>query len=248
MKKYTSNKTKYYLLGIVFILIIWNFFSLAFDENSLIFPNVLDVFKETIKILSNSYIYKCLFYTLIRLLIGYTISTLLALIAGSIAGNYEKVKYFLQPLMILLKTIPTATLVFFFLVLSSAKYTPIYIVFLISFPILYEAVVAGHENIDNGLKALIRLEQISEFKRIYKLKLPLAVSYIKTGISSSFGLAFKIEIMAEVLSGSSFYGLGSAISSIQSSNPTNMTGIFAYSFIAIVLAVVFDYFSKKTEK
>ena len=61
-----------------------------------------------------------------------------------------------------------------------------------------------------------------------------------TGIASSFALSLKIEIMAEVITGYTRLGLGSAILSAQRSDPTNMVPVFAYSLVAIVIMLVFD--------
>lgn len=248
MKKYSLNKYIYYVLGIAFIILAWNLISRLLDNNSFIFPDFLTVLKETSEILKGSYIYKCLYYTLIRMLIGFIVSIVFSVIFGTLAGLNIKFKYFLDPFITLLKTIPTASLVFLFLVVSNAKYAPIYIVILICFPILYESVVSGFENIDPSINDTLKLEQGSESEKIIKIRIPLCFPYLKLGIASSLGLSFKIEIMAEILTGSTSNGLGSAISYIQKTEPTNMTGIFAYSLIAIVIALIFDLIIKGEEK
>lgn len=240
MKKSTLNRSIYYLIGIAIFLLIWNIISFTYDENNLIFPGVIETFKEVINILKGSYIYKCLYYTLIRMTIGFTVSILIAIVVGTVAGINEKIKLILQPFFTVLKTVPTASLVFLFLVLYGSKRAPIYIVILICLPILYESVVSGLENIDAGIKDTLKLENGSKLIKIVKVELPLALDYLLVGIASSFGLSFKIEIMAEVLTGSTSNGLGSAINYIQKVDPTNMTGLFAYSFIAIITALIFD--------
>lgn len=241
MKTSTINKYKYYLLGIAFIFILWGVISLVFDDNQLIFPNFFSVIKETIVILKGDYVYECLFNTIERMIIGFIGSFLFALIIGFISGMNKKFKYFFAPFIVSLKTIPTASLVFLFLVISGAKNAPIYIVALICFPILYEAVVAGFENIDSSINDALNIEKGKELTKIIKIRLPLALPYIITGIASSLGLSFKIEIMAEVLMGSTSAGLGSAISYIQKANPTDMNGIFSYSLIAIAFSLVFSF-------
>ena len=245
MKKSISNKNKYYLLGVIFIILIWSIFSLVFDENQMIFPNIFLVFSKMIELLKQEYTYVCLFYTLIRLVIGFVIAIVLSIILGTISGTNKKFKYFLQPLLTLLKTVPTASLVFLFLVLSGAKSAPIYIVVLICFPILYEAVVAGYENIDTAIDNALKLESDNYLKKIVKVKFPLAKPYILVGIASSLGLSFKIEVMAEILTGYTNSGLGSVISYVQKADPTNMTGIFAYSLIAIIISLVIDLICEK---
>lgn len=248
MKKSIINKNKYYLLGIVFIILIWSVVSLVFDENQMIFPSIFKVAKETINILGKPYTYTCLLFTFVRLIIGFVVALILSIILGTISGLNTKFKYFLSPLVTIIKTIPTASLVFLFLVISGARYAPIHIVVLICFPIIYESVVGGFENSDSYINDVLTLEKGSLLKKIVKIKLPLAFPYINVGIASSIGLSFKIEIMAEVLTGSTTNGLGSSIAFIQRNDPTNMAGIFAYSLICVLISLVIDFLCEKSKR
>ena len=94
MKKYTINRKKYYFLGIIFIVVVWSLISILFDSSSLIFPNIFKVIIETINILKSSYIYKCLFYTILRMAIGFLVAIILATIFGTISGLNEKFRLF----------------------------------------------------------------------------------------------------------------------------------------------------------
>lgn len=182
-------------------------------------------------------------YSLFKMLIGYVVSILLALIIGTIAGLYKKIYILLSPLMTTLKAIPTASLLFLFIVLAGFDNSPIYVVILVSFPILYESIVGGIVNIPSNINDAISLDGGNNIKNTLKVKLPLAINYILVGIASSFSLAFKVEIMSEVLSGSTSYGIGSSIKLSQITS-TNMTPIFAWTIIAVLLMIIFDYLAK----
>jgi len=113
----------------------------------------------------------------------------------------------------------------------------------VSFPILYESIVGGIVNIPSNINDAISLDGGNNIKNTLKVKLPLATNYILVGIASSFSLAFKVEIMSEVLSGSTSYGIGSSIKLSQITS-TNMTSIFAWTMIAVLLMLIFDYLAK----
>lgn len=187
--------------------------------------------------------YISILYSLYKMLIGYIVSILLALIIGTIAGLYKKIYILLSPLMTTLKAIPTASLLFLFIVLAGFDNSPIYVVILVSFPILYESIVGGIVNIPRNISDAISLDGGINIKNTLKVKLPLATNYILVGIASSFSLAFKVEIMSEVLSGSTSYGIGSSIKLSQITS-TNMTPIFAWTIIAVLLMLIFDYLAK----
>lgn len=187
--------------------------------------------------------YISILYSLYKMLIGYVVSILLALIIGTIAGLYKKIYILLSPLMTTLKAIPTASLLFLFIVLAGFDNSPIYVVILVSFPILYESIVGGIVNIPSNINDAISLDGGNNIKNTLKVKLPLSINYILVGIASSFSLAFKVEIMSEVLSGSTRYGIGSSIKLSQITS-TNMTPIFAWTIIAVLLMLIFDYLAK----
>ena len=248
MKKFITKIKFDYLLGIVLFIALWFLISFIIDEKTMIFPDPISTLKETFRILKTSYVYQCLIESLIILLIGLGISFVLALVFGIIAGNSKILKRVFSPTISVLKSIPTASLVFLFLVLVGARSAPILMVILISFPILYEAISGGIENMDNDVINAMKLDSGSFIRNIIKIQIPLIIPYVVIGIASSFALSFKIEIMAEILSGSTRNGLGSAILGAQKNDPTNMVPIFAYSLIAIILSAVITLIFKLIKK
>lgn len=244
MKKFTINKYLAYVIGIIFFFFLWWIISLIIDERVMIFPDPYSTFVEMIKILQTSYVYKCFANSLSRLLIGFGISFILALIFGIIAGNSLTLKRIFTPTIVSLKSIPTASLVFLFLVLVGAKAAPILMVILISFPILYESFVGGIENMDKDVIKAMKLDSGSSLRNVFFIQIPLLIPYLLVGITSSFALSFKIEIMAEILTGDTRSGIGSAILGTQINNPTDMTPIFAYSLIVIIFVLIVSLLTK----
>lgn len=248
MKKFTINSKLAYFLGVVLFIGIWFLLALVIDENVMIFPDPISTVKETFRILGGSYVYKCMGQSLLRLLIGFGTSFILGLLFGIIAGNNESIKKIFMPTISALKSIPTAALVFMFLVLVGAKNAPILMVVLISFPIIYESVVGGIENMDQDVIKAMKLDSGNIFRNILFVQIPLIIPYLLVGIASSFALSFKIEIMAEILTGDTRGGLGSAILGAQKNDPTNMIPIFAYSLIVIVLSIIITMIFKIIKK
>ena len=87
MKKFITKIKFEYILGIVLFLTIWFLISFIVDEKTMIFPDPISTFKETFRILKTNYVYKCLSESLIRLIIGFGISFILALVFGIIAKD-----------------------------------------------------------------------------------------------------------------------------------------------------------------
>lgn len=243
MKKYTINKTLLRIFGIIIFVILWQFLSMAIGEDTFIFPSPITTIKQTINMLNSSYIYRCIGQTMFRMVAGFIVSFILAFILGVIAGNSETIEELIKPTMTILRSLPTATIVYLFLVIAGARLTPLFIVILVSFPILYESVVGGIKATPIELLEACKIDNATLLKENISVRIPLALPYILVGIASSFALSLKIEIMAEVITGYTRLGLGSAILAAQRSDPTNMVPVFAYSFVAIMIMLVFDVIS-----
>ena len=241
MKKFISNKTTLFVLGTIFVIALWFLLSLIFDINEGIFPSPIATFKEFGRLLTESYSYKCLGFTFFRMIIGFMISFLLALIVGILAGNHSWLYEFLKPTMTVIKSIPTVALVFLFIVIVQPKNAPILVVFVICFPILYEAIAGGIKKVDPQINYAARVDGAGYMKRVLLIKLPLSIPFIVVGVVSSFSLSFKLEIMAEVLTGYTSNGLGSVIRAAKNDNPTDMTLVFAYSLFAIIFMLLITY-------
>ena len=239
-KSFIGNNYFIYTLGLIFLFCLWFLFSYLLGNNTLYFPSPIETIKKLGELLTSSYIYKSMLWTLLRTLIGFASGLLLAFILGSLAGHYRRLYLFLKPLMIVFKSIPTAALVFLFLVLSGSRFAPIYIVFLISFPILYEAIAGGMQNIPTEIEESVKIDGANFLITIFKVKLPLALPYLLIGLTSSFALSIKTDIMAEIISGDTSYGLGCAISSYRNIDPSDLTPIFAIALISLIFILIID--------
>ena len=92
-----------------------------------------------------------------------------------------------------------------------------------------------------------RVDGANKLAEIFRIRLPLASSYILVGLSSSLAMSFKVEIMAEVLTGMTKGGIGAAISAFQGSE-ANLNNVFGYTLIVVVIVLVFTSVSEYLKK
>lgn len=240
MKKAVTSNIFLYTSGLILVFGLWMGISLSLGEGNLVFPNPGDTFAYAFKMLSSSYIYECLGMTLLRTLEGFGFAFAFAFVFGTLAGELSPLQRLFKPLILILKAMPTAALVFLFLVLSGTKKAPVWIVGILAFPILYESFVAGINAVPLQLRFAARIDQASVIKRVLAIKVPLALPYILLGLLNSFALSFKTEIMAEIVAGQTSPGLGGAIRVYRNSDPSDLTPVFAISIIAITLILIID--------
>lgn len=209
----------------------------------MVFPGPLNTFKGLFVLLGHSYTWKCLYATFVRMITGFAASFLIAMMLGVIAGNYPFIRGILAPFFSALQSIPTASFIYLFIVLAGFRRAPVLMVAVISLPIIYQGIAGGIANIPQDIEDAMKIDGADFVAANLQVRLPLAYPYIAVALASSFSLCFKIEIMAEVITGSSVPGLGTAIAAARANDPTDMVPVMAYSLIAVAFVLAIDRLS-----
>ena len=247
MKKLLSKKI-FYFLGILFLLGIWFLISSILDKNSMVFPNPFVTIKRMVELLKEKATYKYLGFSFLRLLIGFSLSFVVAFLLGMIVNDNDRLYNFFKPVITFLKSAPTATFVFIFIILISAKNAPILVVFTVTMPILYESIISALRNTSKDIIAASKVDGAGKLKQLFLIRIPLGIPFITLGLVSTFGMAFKIEIMSEIITGFTNGGIGSMIHNSQLINPTELTDMFAYSLMAIIVVLLVDFLTSLIKK
>jgi len=241
---YKKNRDKvwfrslFIVLGIITIFLIW--FILFSTDKTGVFPSMSKTFLTLGSLLSDSAIYRGIGFTFLRLIGGFLASFIIAYILGSLSALFMPVRMFLKPMVVLLKSIPTAALILFLIVLLKPAFSLFIIIFLLMFPIMYEAFTSGIMNVDKTVTDMLQLDfRLYNPKIVLFILTPMAKNYIFLGIIQCIGLGMKVSIMSEVMIGSSkLEGLGILLRNFY--NDTNMAGVFAVSLVAILITGILD--------
>lgn len=195
-------------IGIVILLLIWEISSLLYDKK-FVFPDFLVTLNKSLEILSSGEIYLAILTSIGISLLTIFIAFIFAIILGTLSGFFNAVEKILSPAIAIMKVVPTAVISILLLVFVKSTISTFVVIFLIVFPILYEAVLNGIKNIDRYIIMSLKLEGLYKFNSIFKVIIPTILPYIYLGLAQSFGLSMKVEIMSEIIIGSqSIKGLG----------------------------------------
>lgn len=212
--------------------------SAIIDLNNMIFPSPYNTFKLMFELLGKKSTYRYLGFSVLRLIIGFSISFALAFLLGIIVNNSDVLYNFFTPIITFLKAAPTATFVFLFLVLFGGRNAPAFVVVVMCFPILYESVVSALRSTSKSMIDAAQIDGAGKLKTLIKVQIPLGMPFISLGLLSTFGMAFKVEIMAEIITGITKGGIGTMIKISNLLDGTDLTAMFAYSLMAIILVLV----------
>ena len=258
-KRETLTKTIAIICGIVFVIGVWYLIAaILISQKNYGVPYPHETFLLALQMLfskdpeglySASSTWRGIGMSMLRLLIGYTISFVLGAVLGILAGLYPRVGDFFKPSVGLFKTIPTVGLVMILFALTLAVdhqllgWIPIALVFVVAFPLLFEAFKAGIRNESQEIINSIKLDaNIHSIRVIKAILIPDAWPYIRLGMTQSLGLSFKVLIMSEVLTASNqTEGIGTLISLARTTSyDGGLTEVPAYVLIALTIMFIID--------
>lgn len=239
-----KGKTVLYAsIGIALVFFLWWLYSFVLvkqGNSPYLFPDPALTFKRLGQDLGNSEFWIALGWTLLRLIVGFSIAFVAAAILGILSSVWKPLRIILKPFVLIMKTVPTAAVVFMVLLAFGTNWTPSFLVFLVVFPIIYESFLTGIGSIDSDIVDAVKLECSEKGPTaFFGIYLPIASPYISLSLVTSFGLAMKISIMSEIVAGgSSKMGIGRLIYIANVQN--EMDEVMALSFVAIVIIALSD--------
>ncbi len=222
-------------LGVLFAIILYEIF--FFATRGKFVPEFFYAFGQAITLLGSTSFLISFGYTLLRTLIGFLLSLFLGLSFGLFAGYYARLSSFLSPLVSILRSVPRIAVIFLL-----ALYVPHFylaVVFLLCFPIAYEASRESVYNCCNRFRNEFALEGNKGRKNIIFVCLPLSVPDFLCAARQCLGLSFKAEIRAETFGyTSSFRGLGKNIYRFYQDG--DFTSLTEYILILLVFCILID--------
>ena len=228
---------KAYLKSWFLYLSIWELLARMWNRPVLL-PSFTAVLTTFLTQLLNLRIVHHVLTTLMRVGLGASISFLLALSLAFVAYEFERIRPWLNPLLVLSRSVPNITFILLILIWFSREISVIIIVVLIVFPVFYGQLMGGLLSIHSDLLDVLILYPESIKTRLIKVYLPSLKTAMVEGLKSALSLGFKVAVMAEIL-GQVQPGLGYLmhIARIQ----FDMQALFAYTLWMIVVIVVMEY-------
>ena len=229
------KKITYTVSGIILLIIIWEI--VAFATKQLFLPEFFTCLVLAFQKLGNALTWASLGMTFLRLFISLIISSILGIFVGLLAGYFEPIHKILRPIISVLKAFPTIALVLLLAVF--VKWFYIYVVIIVCFPIIYQAVSDGASTAFKRFELDLRLNGYYKVNSITKVVLPLTLPNIVLGFIQTFSLGLKVQLMAEILSyRSNSYGLGYLVNTAYQN--VEYHSMMAYVLLALIISLFID--------
>ncbi len=229
-------KWTYAPLCIGFWIALWWVVAAIFNQ-PLLLPTPLEAAKALGALAATGEFYLTVLLSLARILAG----ILLALIGGSLLA-WLTVKsalchHLFNPLLTLFKATPVASVIFLILLWVGRDNVPLWIAFMMAFPIVWSNVREGLLQTDKQLLEMARLFEVPRSRVLVKLHLPALTPYFLCACRSAIALAWKAGIAAEVLCVPA-RSIGRAI--YEGKTYLMTEELFAWTFLVVIISVLIE--------
>lgn len=202
----------------------------------LILPDPLTTFAALADLVADGVAWSELAVTARRASIGLAIAVAVGSVLGLAAGVSVTASMMSRPLVtVLLGTPPIAWLVLAMLWFGASDGTPVFTVVVACFPVIFIGALQGTRTLDRHLKDMADAFRLPWRMKVLDLYLPHVVSYLFPAWITALGTAWKVVVMAELLSSSD--GVGAALAVTRSHLDTAGTLAWISAVVVSLLAV-----------
>lgn len=202
MKKRTAQN-QIRLWAVLFWLVIWQAGSMAlqtlYPHGHLLLPSPVSALVRLGELALTGVFWKAIGWSTVRIIGGFLISCLTAVLLAIPASRWKRVRELLSPLVAAVKAVPVASFIILALVWLDARELSLFISALMVFPPVYLNVLAGIAGADRELLEMARVFRVPFGRRLRGIYLPAVLPYFRTAVSLALGLCWKAGIAAEVI-------------------------------------------------
>ena len=231
-----KNKYLKWLLIGMFWIMIWQGLAMVVSS-TLLLPTPIETLQALIRLLSDSTFYLDAGMTILRCMVAIVLALLFGLMLSILAYKNRLIRDVLALPVAFFKAVPIMAVAIYLILLLTAGSVPIFVCFVMCFPIVYTNLLTGLDNMDKNLLEMAQIYNIKGMKLIRFIYLPSLYPYYKSAMSIVAGMSWKAIVTAEVLS---IPKLSLGYQLMNSKYYLNTDSLFAYVLVIIAISVAFE--------
>lgn len=222
----------------LFWLTVWQIVSLIL-HNNIILVGPLETAKALGTLIFTETFWNSILSSFARIGIGFFCAFLAALCLAVLSYRFSLIEEFLNPLILLMKSIPVASFIILALIWIGSENLSIFISASVVFPNIYINTLAGLHSADPNL---LEMAQVFHFRPLSKIKYiyrPSLMPYLISASKTALGMSWKSGVAAEVIGvPSSSIGEQLYLAKIYLST----ADLFAWTVVIICVSLLFETF------
>lgn len=200
-------------------------------------PSPYSVFLSLKELIFLTVFWKSIAFSILRVVVGLVLSILLGIAVAIATSMNSYLHDLIRPLMIAIKSTPVLSFIIIALIWFSSSNVPVFICFLMCFPVIWTNIITGIQQVDRKLLEMAKSFGVKKRSVLKKIYLPSILPYFSAACVTCLGLGWKVNVAAEVLShprnaiGSHLYSAKVYLDS---------SGLFAWTLVVILLSLLFE--------
>ena len=215
---------------------VWAVLS-AFVGEEIFLPSPVSVVKSLFSLIPQPSFWKAVVFTLSRVIVGIVLSSVIAIVLAVLSSFSEKLEVLLSPLVKAVRSIPVASVIILVLLWVKSRNLSVVISSLVVFPVIYTSVLSGMKNTSPLLLEMASNYSVGRRKRIRYIYIPSIFPYLKAGMRTAVGFAWKSAVAAEVI-GLPKNSIGTALYEAKIYLLTS--DLFSWTLVIVILSALFE--------
>ena len=223
-----------FCLGIVLIGVIVQAAG-ALKGDALVFPGVDEILRAFFRLITEEKTYALIWTTMKHLIASMAVSAVIGVTLGMGMGMLPFLRKLLQPMMILLRSLPMVILIVIIMVMADYAHVPVLASSIVLVPMIAEAACEGCVRIDKEFIDVYRMNANFNVRVLFQVYLPLMAGYLRQAWVNAAGMGVKLAVSTEYLVQTK-NSLGKAVHTSGYFN--EYQDIYAYALVMILLVLV----------
>ena len=230
-----KNRIQKMIVAIIWI-VIWIVISNHLN-NELFLPGPRKVVLTLQSMIKTKNFWISILYSTYKIGMGFLLGLCLGLIFGGVASKIHLLRLFLSPMISIIKTIPVASFIILILVWVNSKQLSTCISFLVTFPMIYIAVLEGYDHVNQQLLEMVKVYKVKPITQLRYLYLSEIHPFVISSAKVAVGLSWKAGISGEII-GLPTKSIGEQL--YLSKLYLDISQLFAWTVVIVIICYVFE--------
>jgi NitT/TauT family transport system permease protein len=226
--------------AILFWIALWQLVAMIVGLELLV-PTPLRTLQTLFEMGGTAKFWQAVAASLLRIAMGFACALVLGTLFAALAMWQPWFRTLFAPMLHLIRSVPVASFIILALVWIKTDYLPVFISFLMVFPMVWANVEAGLSSVDKKLLELCRVMQVSHWETLTGVYLPALRPSLRAACLTGIGFAWKAGVAAEVIC-KPRQALGTLLANGKAAVET--VEVFAVTLVIVVLSLLLDSFLK----
>lgn len=231
------RKTIRFIAPAFFWLGLWVFAAWKIDQ-PLFLPGPSLVLSTLRELASTGRFWRHTAATIARIVSGAAGGVLAGIVLGALTHFISTMDVLLSPAIRVIRAAPVVSFIILIILWAGSDKVPVIICAMMVMPVVWENLRAGLSSPGQELLEMSRAYDIGSLRRARYIYMPAALPYLRSGILSSLGLAWKSGVAAEVLC-TPREAIGTQVyySKLYLETPS----LFAWTLVVVALSLVLEW-------